>query len=111
MEKHLYHELIQRKLCMKANTQNIFMKQPKSSAIIDFISLIGHKLPNVQQIVNLLWHILHPPVAELFKMQVHLISSSFKAKKFMFQKQFPNWLISGTVLPESFDISQMKDTI
>jgi len=67
MEKHLYHELIQRKLCMKANSQNIFMNQPKSSAIIDCISPIQHKLPNVQQIVNLLWQILDPPAAELFK--------------------------------------------
>jgi len=48
MEKHLYHELIQRKLCMKENTQNIFMKQPKCSAIIDCISPIEYKPPNVQ---------------------------------------------------------------
>jgi len=78
MENHHYHVLIWRKLCMKANTENIFMKQLKSSAIIDCTSSIAQKLPNVQCIVNLLWHILHPPVAELFKMQVHLISSSFK---------------------------------
>jgi len=88
MEKHLYHELIQRKLCMKDNTQNIFVKQPECSAIIDCNNPIEYKPPNVQRIVNLLRQILDPPAAELFKMHIHLISSSFKAKNACFRSNF-----------------------
>jgi len=99
----MYHELIQKKLSMKANSQNIFMKQITSSAIIDCVSSIEQTLPNVQRIVNLFRQILEPAAAELFKMHVHLISSSYKAKKEWYQEQFPNRLIPGTILPQTFD--------
>jgi len=103
MESHLYHELIKKKLALKTNSQNIFMEQTKNTAIIDCKCLVQDMLPNVQQIVNLIWHILEPGTAELFKMHIHLISCSFKAEKHMYQQQCPNLLVSGAFLPESFD--------
>jgi len=72
-----------------------------SSAIIDCLASVGHNIPNVECIVNLIHQILEPGIAELFKMHVHLISSSFKVKK-MFQIQSPNQLVSSAMLPKTF---------
>jgi len=77
MEDQLYHELMEKKLSMKTNLQNIFIKQMMSSAIIDCLASVGHKIPNVECIVNLICQILEPGIAELFKLHAHLILSSF----------------------------------
>jgi len=116
MEDQLYHELMEKNLSMKTNSQNIFIKQMKSSAVIDCLASVGHKIPNVECIVNLIHHILEPGIAELLKCMFIWYPQASKLINWCFKYNLQtNWFPVLCFLRHSLSfmdlILQTRDTV